>query len=249
MKPLSFTHVPAEGYSGFSTELSTGTWAVVDTSSYEGPNQSASKSLSDASVFVALKLRMKWGIAALVQATEGSGTAKSYDRTWDTLQKQLNALLMASAASMEPAKHEAAKRLQQSLLLGGGEGQTKLRYQQEVDFGRKQVLMTSQGQGAADMTLLGLGVLLASIDAATDSLAEAIGHGDYGHAPHRRRIAATSACGAAFASAAQLLAWIAAHGTAEDRELAMDLRGPLVELVARYPAKTVTASETVEAGG
>ncbi len=237
MNPLVFTHVPAEGFAAFAADLSSGPWAIIDSSTYEGPNNSAAKSLGDAPTLVVVKLRLMWGIRTLVHAVEAAGGAKMQDRAWDGAQKQLNALLSAAAASNDPAKREAASRLQKVLLAGAGEAQTKLRYQQEVDFGRKQALFASQGQSGADVALLGLQPVMAEIAAATDTLAATIGHGDTEHAPYARKLVATAECAATFVSAAHLLGWLAEHGSpGPDRERAIALRVPLEELVARYPA-------------
>lgn len=246
MEHLVFTHVPAAGFSAFDVELSVGAWGLVDVSGYEGTNQYALKPLGEAPVVVVLKLRLKWGIASLARAIEGAWSAKECDRKWDGCQKLLNAELGVAGMSNDVAKREAAARLQKLLLIGAGEGQTRLRYQQEVDFGRKQQLLISQGQAAADVALLGLGSVMLDIAQATDQLALAIGHGESAHAPYLRKAKATMACASAFGVVADMLGFMAEHGSAgADREQALALRGPLEELVARYPARA--AGRLVEA--
>jgi hypothetical protein len=237
MAPLAFTFVPVEGFVGFEQALESDAWAAIKVADWEGPNRVAAKSIGDAPVLVGLKLRLRWGIAELAAALEGAASSKDNDTAWDNAQKQLNGYLAAAAASSDPQKRDAAKRLQKSLLLGAGEGQTKLKYQQEVDFGRKQVLLMSQGQGAADVALLGLAPVKGEIATTTEALASAIGHGDSGGRPFERRDAAVALCRAAFAHVSDSLAWLSLNGQpGTDRDRAAALRLPLENLVARYPA-------------
>jgi len=241
MMQLVFTHVPAAGFSAFRADLSNAGWLLVKTSDYEGPDRTAAKSFADAPLLVVIKLRTTWGITNLEQAIEGAGSAKNKDGRWDGCQKHLQAVLGAAASSNDPAKRDAAGRLQKMLLLGGGIAQTKLRYQQEVDFGRKQVTYVSHGQGLADIGLLGLSPVMSDIHVATTELAEVIGHGEGAQSPYNRKLAATAECAATFSWAAQLLGWLVEHGSpGAAREQAMALRAPFEELAARYPAPANT---------
>lgn len=234
MSQLSFTHVPSTGFSAFHAKFTTGVWALIDISAYEG---TGAMPLWNAPTPVVVKVRMKKVVTELLHSIEGAGGAKACDRIWDSCQKQLKGLIGVAAVSNDPAKRDAAGRLQKMLLLGAGEGQTRLRYQEEVDFGRKQAALVSQGQGAADMALLGLGSVMTEIASATDALAAAIGHGNSVVAPHRRKALATVECVAAFGWAADSLGWMVEHAnTGPDRELAVALLATLDELVARYPA-------------
>ncbi len=218
MSPLSFTHVPQAGFSAFGAQLSMGVWALVDTIAYGDPTQP----LWNAPMTVVVKIRIKRAVMGLLEAIAGAGGAKGCDRRWDGCQKQLNGLLHVAAVSNDPAKQEAALRLQKMLLLGAGEGQTQLRYQEEVDFARKQVALTSQGQGATDVALLGLGPLMAEIVLATDTLAAVIGHGGTSRTPYRRKANATTMCASTFSWASETLSWMAEHGGAgPERELAI----------------------------
>lgn len=241
MAPLTFTFVPVEGFVGFGQALEADAWAKISVAGFEGPNRVAAKSIGDAPMLVGLELRLRWAIGELSAAIEGSASSKDNDTAWDNAQKQLNGYLAAAAASSDPQKREAAKRLQKSLLLGAGEGQTKLKYQQEVDFGRKQILLMSQGQGAADVSLLGLAAVKDEIAATTETLASAIGHGETGGRPFERRDAAVSLCRATFAHVSDALGWLSQNGQpGDDRERAAALRLPLEKLVARYPAPSQT---------
>lgn len=243
MSQPSFAHVSPEGFASFNTQLNEGDWALIDTSAWETANQSPAKALGDAPLLVFLKVRMKWSVSALIAALQGAASAKDLDINWDNAQKQLNALLAAAAVSTDPSKREAAARLQKMLLSGAGEGQTKLKYQQEVDFGHKQALLVSQNPGAADIALLGLGNAMNDIAQATSALAAAIGHGEGPERPSERQKLAASACSATFGFTAQTLAWLAANGLAgEEQNRAQRLRSSLVELAARYPAPTGNAA-------
>ncbi|MBK9264642.1 MAG: hypothetical protein IPM54_33260 [Polyangiaceae bacterium] len=238
MSQLSFAHVPQAGFTAFGSTMSTGAWALVDTTNYEN----SSTPLWNAPMTAVVKIRMKRTVMGLLEAIAGAGGAKGCDRQWDSCQKQLNGLLGVAAESNNTAKREAAERLQKMLLLGAGAGQTQLRYQEEVDFARKQAALTSQGQGAADVALLGLGPIMAEIASATDALAAAIGHGETNRTPYRRKATAAMECATTFAWAADTLSWMVEHGgEGAERELAMALHASLVELAERYVATAPAA--------
>ena len=244
-----FSHIPANGLTSLSADLETDAWGAIDTAPWEGPDRTAAKPLGDAPVTVAHKLRLKWSIATLLIATAGAGSAKDCDRAWDSVQKQLQSLIAAGASSSDPAKREAAGRLAKALLSGAGTAQTKLSYQQEVDFGRTQLAYTAKGQGAADVTLLGLGATMTEVQQTTDALAATIGHGQSAGRPFERLAEATAACAASFAVVAEALAWEAKHGQAGgDRERAVHLRAPLEKLAARYPVPAKVGAKGPEGG-
>lgn len=233
MSQLSFAHIPSIGFSGFSTTLESAPWTLIDASAYANP----STPLWDAPLLVTSKVRLGRCTGALFAAMSGAGGAKACDEAWDASQNQLSFQLHGYAVSKDPAKRDAAKRLQTSLLLGRGKGQTQLRYQAEVDFGRNQQLAVAAGQGAADVALLGLGELMHEIAVATEALAAAIAHGETGVTPHQRRIQATSACAKTFGWAAESLLWLIEEGgNGAERETAVACLATLRELTLRYPA-------------
>lgn len=245
MSQLSFSNVPMMGFSSYYSDLASGSWNAIDVSGYEGPGGT---SLWAASPLVMVKMRLKREVSQLLQSIEGAGGAKGCDRAWDSCQKQLCGLLGVAAESNDLAKREAANRLQKMLLLGAGMGQTRLKYQEEVDYGRKQVALVSQGQAAADVALLGLGAMLGDIALATEALALAIDHGHSVHTPHRRKVKATLACVATFEWAATTLTWLVENaGAGTERDLATQLLGSLEELVARYPVVTESAGRATAA--
>jgi hypothetical protein len=249
MKQLVFSHVSAAGFAAFDVELSSGEWACVDSSRFEGGPRRVTKPIEDGPTLVVVKLRLKWAIAALLQAIEVAGDAKECDRHWDTLQKQLASILAARTASNDLAKRSAAQRLQQALLFRSGIGQTKFPHQQEVDFGRQQVRHVSEGQGAADVALLGLVPLMLDIAASTEALATSIGYGTSTKTLQERKVSARAACAATFASAAYWLSWIAEYGSEKmDRERASSLLAPLEQLAERHNAPApITLRSPLEA--
>ncbi len=241
MSQLSFAYVPQSGFAAFHSTMTSSVWSLIDSSAYADP----SKPLWDAPPLVMAKTRIQRTIHRLLVAMAGAGGAKGCDRAWDGCQKQLNGLLGVYAASNEMAKRDAAKRLQNTLLLGAGVAQTLLRYQEEVDFGRKQVAMAATGQGAADVALLGLGPMMNEIALATEALASVIGHGETVAPPHARRAKAVAACMLTFDAVAESLEWMIEYGgSGPDRDVAMALHASLTDLAARYTAPVRVAPST-----
>ncbi len=243
MSQLSFSHVPMAGFAAFQSTMQGHPWTQVDASAYADP----SKPLWNAGPLVLSKVRLHRSIQQLLVTMLGAGGAKACDRRWDGVEKQLYGLLAAYAQSSDPAKQDAAERLQGLLLLGNGVAQTMLRYQEEVDFGRKQVALAAAGQGATDVATLGLGATINEIAVATEALAAVIGYGENVVAPHARRRKALAACMQTFGAVAEGLAWlIDLGGDSVERALAMELYASLNELVDRY-ALPKRASAPVEA--
>ncbi len=237
MSEPSYAYVPEEGFEGFAQELSQGAWALIDTKDFEGAGQAAAKPLCDAPLQVTWKLRVAWVLVELGAARGGADLAKDVDNAWDGTQKRLAGLLAAGTHDKAHEKRAAAARLQKAFLLGAGSGQTKLRYQQEVDFGRTQAQLAKEAQYAADIALLGLDSLVTEIEEATDALAEAIGHGQgKGRRPSERRRAALGACSTTFAAVADSIAWVIRHGTPADQPRAQALLVSFHALAKRYPA-------------
>lgn len=246
MKQLVFTHVPNAGFAAFDVELSNGDWACVESSRLDAGPRRTAKPLDEGPTLVIVKLRLKWAIASLLQAIEVAGDAKESDRQWEILQKQLASILEARAVSNDTQKRAAAQRLLSALAVRSGVAATKLAFDQEVELGRKQVRHVSQGQGAADVTLLGLVPLMLEVSAATESLATAIGFGTNTKALLERKASARAACAATFSSAAYWLGWIVEYGCeGADRERAAALLEPLEKLANRYAVANRTQSEAM----
>ena len=245
MSETSYAYVPEEGFEGFAQELSQGAWALIDTKDFGGAGQAAAKSLCDAPLQITWKLRVAWVLAELAAARGGADQAKDVDNAWDGTQKRFAGLLAAATHDKDTEKRAAAARLQKAFLLGAGSGQTKLRYQQEVDFGRTQAQLAKEAQHAADIALLGLLGVITEIEEATDALAEAIGHGQgEGRRPSERRRSALGACSTTFAAVADSIAWVTRHGTTADRPRAQALLDALHALAKRYPAPAGTKTQS-----
>ncbi|MDI3282850.1 hypothetical protein [Polyangium sp. 15x6] len=245
MSEPSYAHVPEEGFQSFALELSQGAWALIDTTDYEGGGQAAPKPLCDAPLQVIWKLRVAWALAELGSARGGADTAKDSDGAWDGTQKKLGGLLLAASHDKDPEKRAAAARLQKAFLLGAGTGQTKLRYQQEVDYGRTQVQLAKEAPHAVDIHLLGLEQVITEIEETTDALADAIGHGQgKGRRPSERRRAALGACSTTFAAVADSIAWVLRHGAPGDQPRANALLESLHALARRYPAPSPEGQAT-----
>lgn len=230
MRQPSFVHVPQAGFSAFDAEFSSGPWALVDTSAYYDP----SRPLWNASLTVVVKLRLKRAVDALLQVISGSGRVRACDCVWDACQKELSALLDAASASNDPAKREAAARLRNLLLPEADERQMKLRYEEEVDFGRLQLSLVEHGQAEADVALLGLEPLLAEIANATDSLADSIRQG-FSTEPQKQTALAVANCVNVFGWAANSLTWMVEQGAeGPEKDLANALLESLWNLSSRY---------------
>lgn len=243
MTSLSFAHVPEEGFQAFLHELSQGEWALIDTTSYEGANHTAAKSLVDAPLQIGWKLQIAWALGQLAHARSGADSAAEADLNWDGTQKRFAALVTAATHDLQPEKRAAGARLQKALLLGSGTAQTKLKYQQEVDFARTQLQMAKEPQHAADIAMLGLGTLITDIAQTTDALALAIGHGEgTSRRPSERRRVMLGACSTTFSTVAAGMTWVIENGLPEDDKRARALLETLQALAARYPApQTPTA--------
>lgn len=130
------------------------------------------------------------------------------------------------------------------MLLGNGTAQTTLPYDEEVDFGRKQVALAASEAVAADIALLKLEARIEQIEAATEKLAEAMGRGGGGRKGARslRVREAIGACVVAFNSVHEDIAWfIERLAEGKERKQMQALLAPLEALLARYPGAPVSA--------
>lgn len=249
MADVSFAHVPAEGFTAFSTHLDGPVWGSIDVTTYLGADGRLAKPLGDAPAFVMFKVQLLTALTAAVLVLQSTGSAKACDKLWDSVQKRLSGLIMVGRTSTEAEEKAAAERLHGLLLLGkSGEGQTRLSYQQEVDFGRKQMRLAAETSCAADIALLGLGPVISSVAVATENLAAAIGQGRVDLAPAKQRKAAVAECIQVFGTVYRALDWLAEHGYGgTERDTAIALRATLDDLVAKYPARVGKAKTTTQA--
>ncbi len=180
----------------------------------------------------------------------GSSTAvvTERDAEWDSAQRALNLCLATAAEHKDPAVREAAGRLRGALLKGAGTEQTTLSYDEEVDYGRQQLLRAAKDPLAADAKKIpGLRDHLARIDEATEALAKAIGRGPgqkRAAAPSKRLREAMSACVTAFNAIHDEIAWTVEHtppGKVRDHLEA--LHAPFLALLDRYPPPAKSSGE------
>lgn len=243
MAELRFHNVPPEGFVAFANELDVNEWGSIDVTPHVGPNQTTTQPFFGISVLIAYKILLLWVIDTLVGIRESAGNAKEADNNWDNTQRRLRSLLDMWAAHHDALKREAAARLRKALLLGAGTAQTKLSYQQEVDFGHQQLKTVAKGQAAADVALLDLGAIIDDIRHATNVLGDAIGYGQTTARPFEQREAATLKCAATFESIAHTLGRIADNkALGPESTLAAKLLAPFEALAARYPAGSTTTS-------
>ncbi|HRI66559.1 MAG TPA: hypothetical protein PK156_20060 [Polyangium sp.] len=238
MTEVSFAHVPAEGFTAFGVQLANDAWSTIDVSAYLGANGRLLQSLGGAPAFVLFKAQLLLAVTEVVHVVQSTAGAKTCDEAWDRAQKRFSGLIAVGRMSLNDREKSAADRLHAALLLGkSGEGQTRLAYQHEVDFGRKQIRLSAETQCAADIALLGLGTVMASIASTTEELAAAIGQGRPDLAPAKQRRAAVANCIQVFGTVYRAIEWIAEHGDRADQEMAVNLLGSFNDLVARYPAR------------
>jgi len=245
MADVSFAHVPAEGFTAFSVQLDNDEWGSIDVSTYLGADGRPVKSLGSAPALVLLKVNVLMAVTGVVRVVQSTGGAKGFDELWGNVQKRFSGLIAVARASLNPQEKAAANRLYTTLLLGkSGEGQTRLAYQQEVDFGRKQMRLAEEAQSASDIALLGLGSMMASIASSTEDLAAAIAHGPAELAPARQRKAAVNHCVHVFGTVYRALDWLAEFGETTDQKKALALRASFDDLIARYPARPAKPKTT-----
>lgn len=239
MADVSFTHVPAEGFTAFGTQLEKGEWGSIDVSTYVGSDGRPAKPMGDAPTFVSFKVALQIAVSELVTVVQSTVGARGFDAVWDQTEKHFSALVVAARKSSNGPVKAAADRLFAALLMGRGDLQTQLGYQQEVDFGRKQVHLSGQPQMATDIALLELGPMIQAIAVATEDLADAVSHGRADFSPSKQRKALVAKCSQVFGTIHRALDWHAEYGaTGEDRKKALALQTALAELATKYTVRT-----------
>jgi hypothetical protein len=132
---------------------------------------------------------------------------------------------------------DAADRLLAGLLSGTGTAQTQLDCNAEVDFGRNQIKLTTEGGHlAADAKKLKLADVLADVAKTTEALAKALGRssGEKRKPPSRQLRDAVAECAASFTAVHDDLAWfISRTPKGPDRDHLEMLLAPLEALLAR----------------
>lgn len=243
MSRYGYGYVPEKGFLSFMHDLAEGDWKDVSIKKVDAPPPLPAQTLLEAPRPVIWKLRLTWGIRSLVEATaSGAETVAQLDETWDSLQRKLHYTLGSAGEDKDIARRQAAERLRGALLLGSGTAQTKLGWQEEVDFGRRQIELGLKGPFGEDVKKLGLAALFTEIDTATEALARGIGRGSGKPRPGARAVRmreALATCVAAFNGVHDEIAWLIEQSEAgEARDHLSRLFAPFEALLDRYPAPT-----------
>lgn len=215
MNQPSFVHVPQAAFSSFAAVLSAFPWTTVNVTD----DELAANDLVNAPLLVVVKLRLQQSVQALCHVASG---LRGHDSVHH---QQLCAALDAAARSPDPAKRDAAKRMQEMLL--SDEGQTDSRDSAEIDFARIQQSLVEHGRAEADVVLLGIEPLLSEIAANSEPFVN--------DSSAKQNASAMAACVATFAWAADSLEWFLAQvGPGREKELARALLASLVQLSAHH---------------
>jgi hypothetical protein len=243
MGGFGYGTVPDRGFVGFERELGDGGWKAISTESYEDDWNKSAALLLEAPHPVVWKLRLRKGIGAIVAAL-GTVPLSTLDAAWDASQRRLFFHIAIGVDSEDAAVRAAADRLRSQLLIGAGTAQTQLDYDDEVDFGRQQVKLTSPGGPlAADAKKVNLGDALADVAKTTEALAKGLGRaeGSKRKAPSRQLRDAVAECAASFTAVHQDLTFFLEHTPpGPERDHLASLLKPLEELLARRAVTPAT---------
>jgi hypothetical protein len=242
MTRYGYGYAPEKGFISFYRDLSEGAWKDVSIKKYDNPDQELPPALLvGGSAPVLWKLRATWAIATLQDALgTGSAVLDQLDVDWDSVQRKLHFTLGSAGEDKDESRREAAERLRDALLLGNGTAQTILGWDEEVDFGRQQVALTSKGPLAEDAKKVGLLPILKEVDETTEALAHGLGRG-----PERKRAGsratrvreALAVCAAAFNGIHNEMLWFLDHTKdGEARALLEQMLLPFQSLLDRYPS-------------
>jgi hypothetical protein len=246
-----YSYVSETGFIAFQHDIEDGVWENVSIAEYDSPERALTAAALGAPHPVYWKLRIAWALAELMEAV-GASAADRLDLEWDAAQRRLHHRIAAAVDDKDPDVRAAAERLQSTLLVGGGTGQTGYEFHGEVDFGRKQLLLTKDGQAAADVEKLKLADALHDIDEATEALAKAIGRsaGQKRAAPPSIRLRdAMIACRIAFNAVHEQIAWFVDHtANGPDRDRLVALQAPFDALLARNPPPAPKPVPTTDSG-
>lgn len=245
MASFGYGTVADRGFVGFERELDGGAWKAISTKKYEDDWEKGAALLLDAPHPVVWKLRLRRGIGAIVAAL-GTVPLTTLDAGWDAAQRRLFHRVAIGVDSEDPAVRAAADRARAQLLSGAGTAQTQLDYDDEVDFGRQQIKLTSDGGPlAADAKKLDLAGALSDVAKTTEALAKGLGRAEGGKRkpPSRQLREAVAACAASFTAVHEQIAWfISETPPGPERDHLASLLAPLDDLLARRAAPAVPAA-------
>ncbi len=250
MAAHGYGNVPDRAFIAFDRELNDGAWNEISVVGIEDSAKQNIAVLLTTPLPVVWKLRLRWGVAAVL-ASLGAPSIAKLDDNWDGSQRRLFHHIAIGIDSDNASVRAAADRLRMHLLSGAGTAQTQLSCDDEVDFGRRQIALTREGALlAADAKKVKIENALADVQKATDALAEALGRttGEKRKPPSKQLRDALAECASAFNAVHEELNWFVARtAPGPERDRLNALRAPLEALLVRNEPVAV-APAAPEAG-
>ena len=174
MSNYGYYRASQDALAAFRQQLEEAPWKAIDVT----PFLKVEDQLA-ISILPLIKLRLQKRVDAVISALRtDSGELGRLDAFWDITQRKLNRRIDEGAESPDEPTRAAAARLSAALLLGNGLAQTLLPYEDEVNFGLKQLALlrapkedkaqTSLGEDAA---LLDLEKVIQEVEQRTKDLA------------------------------------------------------------------------------
>lgn len=244
MANYGYTNLNEKHFLSFShNDLPQGAWGSIDAKEKSDPANLDEKGLTEVSLFVVWKIWIIWAISQLTEALGLLSTAmlEKLDNAWDSGQRQLYHQIAYFEAEADEALRRAAKILRDAMLLGDGLAQTKLAYDDEVDWGYMQLSLAKEKVFADAIALLGLGHIFDKIKAATDALAKGLGRapGEKRLESRSRRIEnAVRECRSTFGLIHRTIdKHLKTTPPGPTRDFLEQLREPLLEMLARGAEK------------
>jgi hypothetical protein len=236
MATFGYGNVPDRAFVAFNRELDEGAWNDIVTKKYDDPAKESAAALLTAPPPIVWKLRLRFGIAAVIAAL-GAPSLAALDDAWDAAQRRLFHRIAAGVDDENRDVRDVADRLRLQLLAGTGTAQTQLDYDAEVDFGRQQIALTQEnGPLAADAKKLKLADALADVKKTTEALAQGLGRssGEKRRPPSKQLRDAVAECAAAFNGVHDEIEWfIRRTPKGADRDVLTALLSPLEALLSR----------------
>jgi hypothetical protein len=145
MPAYGYSKVTDKAFSAFSLELEEGAWKAISIKKYVDAADWRPASLVDAPRPVVWKLRATWAISdlALALGVASAEVLAALDSDWDAGQRSFNSFVASAQDDAAPEVRAAAVRVGKTMLGGGGTAQTILSYDEEVDYGRNQIVIAS----------------------------------------------------------------------------------------------------------
>jgi len=247
MAAFGYGAVSDRAFVAFDQELDEGAWKEIATKKHEDAARESVVALLTAPKPVGWKVRLRLGIAEVLTAL-GAASLAVLDEGWDSAQRRLFHHVGAATDSDDRSVRAAADRLRGQILAGTGTAQTQYAYDDEVDFGRKQIALTQPGGPlAADAKKCKLEGALADVERTTAALAEGLGRGknEKRRPPSKQLRDAMSECVAAFNAVHDELAWFVRKAPAgAERDKLQALLGPLDSLLERAAPAAAPVAET-----